>query len=105
MQTPIAQAAVEPRRLGLHPVEQRQAQLTGSAQVTGGFRFARFADVAEPVVVLRPVDKADVRWISTVLEVFAVGDASDIRAALLIPISAAWCFALLLFEWQSRAKK
>jgi len=52
--------AVGPGRLGLHPVQQGQAELAGAAFVSRPFFRADINQVAEPVIVLRPVDQADV---------------------------------------------
>src|SRR5919109_2842217 len=56
----IAVPAVGTRGLGLHPVQQGEAQLFGPAQVSRRLFSAYLADRAQPIVVLRPVDQRDV---------------------------------------------
>ena len=52
--------AVRPRRVGLHPVKQRKTEILGPLQVPfGGFAVVA-VDVAEPVIVLRPVHETDI---------------------------------------------
>src|SRR5919112_1613376 len=57
-QAPVPHAAVEPNRLGLHPVKHREAELPRALQMFVPLRFSD--DRAEPVVYLRPVDQGDV---------------------------------------------
>src|SRR5215217_31288 len=59
-QAPVPYATVEPVRLGLHPVQHREAELPRASQMFVSLRFSDAYQRAEPVVYLRPVDQGDV---------------------------------------------
>src|SRR5215208_2142057 len=59
-QAPVPYATVEPVRLGLHPVQHREAELPRTPQMFVSLRFFDAYERAEPVVYLRPVDQGDV---------------------------------------------
>src|SRR5207247_2987224 len=55
-----AMTAARPRGFGLQPVEKRQAELAGSFQMPRGILLAHFLQVSQPVVILTPVDQAEI---------------------------------------------
>src|SRR4029453_3830204 len=59
-QASVPCATVEPGRLGLHPVEHREAELPRALQMFVPLRFTDAYERAQPVVYLRPVDQGDV---------------------------------------------
>src|SRR5215210_4305854 len=59
-QAPVPCATVEPGRLGLHPVQHREAELPRALQMFVSLRFSDAYEGAQPVVYLRPVDQGDV---------------------------------------------
>src|SRR5215211_220315 len=59
-QAPVSCATVEPGRLGLHPVEHREAELPRALQMFVPLRFTDAYERTQPVVYLRPVDQGDV---------------------------------------------
>src|SRR5215212_3745189 len=70
--------AIQARGLCLHPVEKREAQLPGCAQVRPHLFLWNPHQGAEPVVDLRPIDQAYVAGVEPVLVVFTVEDASEV---------------------------
>jgi hypothetical protein len=70
-QAPVPYATVEPVRLGLHPVQHREAELPRASQMFVSLRFSDAYERAEPVVNLRPVDQDDVAIEKTLREVLA----------------------------------
>src|SRR5439155_4482619 len=71
-----AGAPVRPRRLGLDPVEERQAQLLGLHEMPCRFLFRDIDQTAEPVIVLRPVHQANVARKAALGKVMVVEDAT-----------------------------
>src|SRR5215207_2367742 len=70
-QAPVPRATVEPGRLGLHPVQHREAELPRALQVFLALHFSDAYERAEPVVYLRPVDQCDVAFEQAFGEVLA----------------------------------
>src|SRR5690242_16645814 len=52
--------AIGPWRVGLHPVQQRQAQLLRLPQILGLLLARSSQKISQPEIVLRPVDEGDV---------------------------------------------
>src|SRR5687768_10398767 len=70
-QAPVPRATVEPGRLGLHPVQHREAELPRALQMFVSLGFSDSYERALPVVYLRPVDQGDVAIHQALGEVLA----------------------------------
>src|SRR5690606_29372998 len=70
-----AGAAVRTRRFGLHPIQERETKLLGAVQMRQSFLRLIAMNIAEPVVVLRPIDQRDIAFVSAGGEVPLVGYA------------------------------
>ncbi len=66
--------AIGARDLGLQPVQQRQTELFGAVDVGRLLVRIDAHEVAQQVIVLRPVDQADVRAVGAGFKVLLVGD-------------------------------
>ena len=71
-----AGAAVGAGCFGLEPVEQRQAELLGPVGMALAFFRGAPDEIAQEVIVLGPVDKADVGRVGARGKVVAIGDAA-----------------------------
>src|SRR5260370_14688881 len=69
-------AAVAARGLCLHPIQQGQAELLRTSTMARGLFRAYFADVAKPVIVLRPVHQANVAGVGAARAGSSVDDAA-----------------------------
>src|SRR6266478_3502503 len=61
--------AISARGFRLHPIEQGQAELLRTSAMARGLFRAYVADVAKPVIVLRPVHQANVAGVGAAREV------------------------------------
>jgi hypothetical protein len=71
-----ARAAVGARAFGLQPVEPRETELFAACEVLGRLGFAHVVEVAEHVVVLRPIHEGHIAAVGAGGEVRAIDDAA-----------------------------
>src|SRR5262245_15012423 len=63
-------AAIRPRSSGLHPVKERKTELLGALQMAPSFAFTHLVEVAQPIIILRPVNQRDIAAVGSGSEVF-----------------------------------
>ena len=74
-------AAVGARSFGLQPVEQRETELFARSEVARGFGRGHLKQIAQHVVVLRPVHERGVASVGAGNEIRAINDAAIFKEA------------------------
>ena len=67
-------ASIRPGDFGLQPIEEREAQLLGLVDVLLFFLRRDADQIAQHIIVLRPVDETDAAGIGARLEILRIGD-------------------------------
>src|SRR5690606_1963451 len=80
----IPHAAVRPRAFRLKPIHQAEATLPGRFSVEHLLDLVDVADRAEPVIVLRPIDDADLMGPKAFLEVRNIENSAEIPPRLAV---------------------